>query len=75
MKKEDNLILSSLVFFFGGLVTLFGIDLHNRYGYQEAYETALHWHFSAGLVILAGIVLVVVGLIGMITSVISRQEY
>lgn len=74
MKKEDDLILSSLAFFFGSLVTLFGIDLHNTYAYHETYETALHWHFSAGLVILAGIVLAVVGLIGMVMAVVSRQK-
>lgn len=66
--------MSSLAFLFGGLVTLFGIDLHNTYDYQETYETALHWHLGAGWVIFTGIMLAVIGLIGIVMAIASRQD-
>jgi hypothetical protein len=74
MNHEDSLVWSSIVFFLGSLVTLFGIDLHSIYAYRQTYETATHLHLGAGLVILAGLTMIIVGLLGIITTLISRDK-
>lgn len=74
MQKQDNLVWSILLFFVGSVVTLFGLDLHSSYGYRQSYETALHWHIGAGLIVLVGVVVAVVGLVGVITALVSRNK-
>ena len=74
MKNQDNLVWSTLLFFVGSIVTMFGFDLHSSYGYRQSYETALHWHIGAGLVILVGVVVAAAGLIGVVTALVSRNK-
>jgi len=74
MKQDSSLFWSALAFFGGSIITLFGFDLHNQYGYRQSYDTSLHFHLGAGIVILVGIVIATMGLLGMLAAIASGSK-
>jgi hypothetical protein len=51
---------------------VFGVILHNTYGYSDTYTNAVHVHVGVGLIIVIGIVIAILGLIAMLRAVWQR---
>jgi hypothetical protein len=74
MKAADiPFLLSAIGFTFGCLVMVFGAVLHNRYAYGASYNSALHVHIPPALVMIIGGAIAILGVVGMIGSVLRQR--
>jgi len=71
-RDEITFLLSALVFAFGCVVLMFGAILHDRYSYGTSYNSAMHMHIPAGIVMLLGGALAILGAVGIVTAVLRR---
>ena len=58
----------------GGLILLFGLDLHNKYKFGDSYNNALHIHPAAGLFIIVGGVVTLLGLVSLIGAIFAGRD-
>jgi hypothetical protein len=71
MQRSILFLLSAIGFTVGCLILIFGADLHNRYTYGATYSDALHVSAPPGIVMLIGGVIAILGVIGMVRSLLQ----
>jgi hypothetical protein len=72
MDRDLPVVVSALGFTFGCLILVFGAVLRDKYAYSASYNNALHVHASVSLIIIVGGVIAVLGLAGMVRSLVQR---
>lgn len=74
MSRQQQMVYSALGFLFGGLILIFGIDLHNKYSLSTTYETALKIRPSGIVIIVVGAAILFISIINIIVLLMRKDK-
>ena len=74
MSRQQQMVYSTLGILFGGLILLFGIDLHNKYSLGTTYETALKIRPSGIMIIVVGVAIFFISLLNILVLMMRKDK-